>query len=57
MSNTTLYVSLEPCIMCSSALYQLRITKVFFGALNPRFGGLQSIATNVLYGHDHVIDV
>ncbi|KAK6357819.1 tRNA(adenine34) deaminase [Orbilia blumenaviensis] len=34
-----LYVTVEPCIMCASALRQLRIRAVYFGCSNDRFGG------------------
>ena len=34
-----LYVTVEPCIMCASALKQLGIQKVIFGCGNDRFGG------------------
>lgn len=37
--DITLYVTVEPCIMCASALKQLGIGKVVFGAGNDRFGG------------------
>ena len=37
--ETDLYVTVEPCIMCASALRQLRIRAVYFGCLNDRFGG------------------
>lgn len=53
MTETTLYVSLEPCIMCSSALYQLKIARIVFGACNPRFGGLMSVASNRQYRYEH----
>jgi tRNA(Arg) A34 adenosine deaminase TadA len=57
MKQTTVYVSLEPCIMCSSALYQLKIKRLVFGAKNPRFGGILSVASNKDYGHEHEIEV
>ncbi len=34
-----LYVTVEPCIMCASLLRQLGIKKVYFGAVNDKFGG------------------
>lgn len=34
-----LYVTVEPCVMCASMLRQLGIKKVFFGAVNDKFGG------------------
>ncbi|CEP62082.1 tRNA(adenine34) deaminase LALA0_S04e07360g [Lachancea lanzarotensis] len=41
--NIILYVTVEPCIMCASALKQLGIQKVVFGCGNERFGGNGSI--------------
>ncbi|ODV94241.1 hypothetical protein PACTADRAFT_25085, partial [Pachysolen tannophilus NRRL Y-2460] len=38
-SNCELYVTVEPCIMCASALRQLKIKRVIFGCGNDRFGG------------------
>ncbi|EJT79774.1 hypothetical protein GGTG_04857 [Gaeumannomyces tritici R3-111a-1] len=35
----TLYVTVEPCVMCASMLRQLGIKRVFFGAVNDKFGG------------------
>ena len=37
-----LYVTLEPCIMCSGAIYQSRIKKVYFGAYDLKQGGVTS---------------
>lgn len=37
--DTDLYVTVEPCIMCASALRQYGIRAVYFGCLNDRFGG------------------
>lgn len=37
--DTSLYVTVEPCIMCASALRQLGIQCVYFGCANERFGG------------------
>jgi tRNA-specific adenosine deaminase 2 len=34
-----LYVTVEPCVMCASLLRQLNIKKVYFGAVNDKFGG------------------
>ncbi|ANZ75052.1 BA75_02793T0 [Komagataella pastoris] len=42
---TDLYVTVEPCIMCASALRQLGIRRVFFGCANDRFGGNGSVLT------------
>jgi tRNA-specific adenosine deaminase 2 len=42
-SNVTLYVTVEPCIMCAAALKILGITKIVFGCHNPRFGGMGTV--------------
>jgi tRNA-specific adenosine deaminase 2 len=39
LEGVTLYVTVEPCIMCASALRQLGIREVYFGCMNERFGG------------------
>lgn len=39
MQECILYVTVEPCVMCASLLRQLRIKKVYFGAVNDKFGG------------------
>ena len=43
LQTTTLYVTVEPCIMCASALRQLGIREVFYGCDNDRFGGCGSV--------------
>lgn len=35
----TVVVTVEPCIMCASALFELNVDQVVFGANNDRFGG------------------
>ena len=37
--ESDLYVTVEPCIMCASALRQFGIRAVYFGCTNDRFGG------------------
>ena len=43
LATTTLYVTVEPCIMCASALRQLGIKDVYYGCGNERFGGCGSV--------------
>jgi len=43
LRETTLYVTVEPCIMCASALRQLGIKEVYYGCGNDRFGGCGSV--------------
>lgn len=44
LGGTTLYVTLEPCIMCAAALIHARVDRVVFGAWDPKAGGAGSIA-------------
>ncbi|KAM0313279.1 hypothetical protein ACHAO8_005654 [Botrytis cinerea] len=39
MRSLDLYVTIEPCIMCASLLQQFGIRKVWYGAVNDKFGG------------------
>ncbi|KAF4589106.1 CMP/dCMP deaminase, zinc-binding protein [Ophiocordyceps camponoti-floridani] len=39
LRESILYVTVEPCVMCASLLRQLGIKKVYFGAVNDKFGG------------------
>ncbi|KAK5081734.1 tRNA(adenine34) deaminase [Lithohypha guttulata] len=43
LAETDLYVTVEPCIMCASALRQYGIRTVYFGCGNERFGGNGSV--------------
>ena len=38
-----LYVTLEPCIMCCNAIVQSRIRKVYYGAIDVKGGGVESL--------------
>ena len=38
---TTLYVTLEPCLMCSGAIYQARIKRLVFAASDQRYGAFK----------------
>ena len=42
LPQATLYVTLEPCVMCSGALVAARIQRLVFGARDLRFGGVRS---------------
>lgn len=58
LTGSTLYVTLEPCLMCAGALIQARVKKVVFGAYDPKGGALKSLYE---VGHDsrlnHQIEV
>lgn len=40
--NTTLYVSLEPCLMCVGAIVHARVARVVYGASDPKSGAAHS---------------
>ncbi len=40
---TTLYVTLEPCIMCMGALVQARVSRLVYGATDPKTGAAASV--------------
>src|SRR5689334_22016358 len=42
LENATLYVTLEPCVMCAGALVAARIRRLVFGGRDLRFGGVRS---------------
>lgn len=44
LPGTTLYVTLEPCLMCASAIVHARVQRVVFGAWDPKAGAAGSIA-------------
>jgi tRNA(adenine34) deaminase len=41
--GATLYVTVEPCLMCVGAALQARVTRVVYGAAEPKFGALVSL--------------
>ena len=43
LPNTTLYVTIEPCIMCGGAILQARVQRLVFGAPDPKGGGVRSL--------------
>lgn len=47
LNDSTLYVTLEPCAMCSGAIVLARVTRVVFGAADPK-GGMAGSLGNLL---------
>jgi tRNA(adenine34) deaminase len=43
LTDTTLYVTLEPCVMCAGAMVHSRVRRLVFGATDPRAGAAGSI--------------
>jgi tRNA(adenine34) deaminase len=54
LAGTTLYVTLEPCVMCAGALVLARIERLVFAARDLRFGAVRSkfrLADSELLNH------
>jgi len=47
--STTLYVTIEPCIMCMGAIVHARVSRVVFGAHDPKWGAAGSLYN---FAHD-----
>jgi tRNA(adenine34) deaminase len=43
LTDTTLYVTVEPCLMCVGALIHARVSQIVYGAAEPRWGALGSV--------------
>lgn len=41
--DCTLYVTVEPCMMCCGAIIQSRIKKIVYGTKNDNFGSVESV--------------
>ena len=59
LTETSLYVTLEPCTMCTGAILLSRISKVIYGCPDPRMGACGSVlnipATTALYAKTEII--
>ena len=54
--NTTLYVTLEPCVMCVGAMIHARIARLVFGAKDPKTGAIESVVKLLSYNWNHKIN-
>lgn len=58
LDDTVLYVTLEPCLMCASAIVHARVRRLVFGAFDPRAGAAGGILDAfALKGLNHRVDV
>jgi tRNA(adenine34) deaminase len=58
LDDTVLYVTLEPCLMCASAIVHARVRRVVFGAFDPKAGAAGGIIDAfALKAMNHRVDV
>jgi tRNA(adenine34) deaminase len=57
LPGCTVYVTLEPCLMCVGALLNARIATVVYGAAEPKFGALSSILSIGQVPANHRLEV
>ena len=58
LNECDIYVTLEPCIMCTGALLASRIKDIFFAAFDPKFGACGSIYNLAVEGkYNHKINI
>jgi len=53
--GTTLYVTLEPCVMCVGAMIHARVKRLVYGAVEPKTGAIQSachLLEDVSFNHN-----
>ncbi|MBL4937559.1 nucleoside deaminase [Clostridium sp. YIM B02515] len=52
LKDCEMYVTLEPCPMCASAIAQARVSKLYIGTFDPTSGGCGSVID--VLGHAHL---
>lgn len=58
LPETTLYVTIEPCTMCIGALIHARVSRLVYGAKEPRAGAVESqLELTQLAHYNHKLDV
>lgn len=57
LEDCVMYITLEPCCMCSGAIIQSRIKKVIYGAYDYRFGAHKSITNLFDVKFNHEVDI
>ncbi|GBD89043.1 tRNA-specific adenosine deaminase [bacterium BMS3Abin03] len=58
LENCSVYVTLEPCIMCTGAMLSSRVCELYFAAFDPKFGACGSLYNLAQDGKtNHTINV
>jgi len=59
LSNCTLFVTLEPCVMCAGAMIHARLERIVYGAVDPKTGaagGKFDLLLNPAHNHAPLVD-
>ena len=57
LPGTTMVVTVEPCLMCAGALVNARVSRVVYGAREPKWGAMESLVRLETLGLNHRIEV
>jgi tRNA(adenine34) deaminase len=57
LEDCDIYVTLEPCSMCSGAIIQSRIKNLYFGAFDPKTGACGSVLNLFEHNFNHKVNV
>ena len=57
LEDCDMYVTLEPCSMCSGAIIQSRIKNLYFGAFDPKTGACGSVLNLFEHNFNHKVNV
>jgi tRNA(adenine34) deaminase len=57
LPGTTLYVTVEPCLMCVGALVNARVATLVYGAPEPKFGAVSSLLRLETLSLNHRLEV
>ena len=57
LDECTLYVTIEPCVMCAGTMIQARLKRLVYGAFEPKSGAHTSIVNLFDYDYNHHVEV
>ncbi len=55
LQGCTLYVTIEPCVMCAGAAYWTQISRIVYGARDPK-RGFNSVSANLLHPRTQTVE-
>ncbi len=57
LNNCSIYITSEPCTMCTGAIIQSRIKNVIYSSKNPKFGNIESLSDINKVKFNHKINI